>query len=160
MLWIGALPGSSTGELGAVGRAGAVLGRLRLPVRREVETGGGAFVTPLRYPGGKGHLGPWIAHVVRHNRISGGWYAEPYAGGSGSALFLLTQGYVDHIVINDIDPVVYSFWKAATGRSAGLNAKTRNTPVTRWPLGSDSERSSRLFRNHRAQHTSESFGGL
>jgi DNA adenine methylase len=101
-----------------------------IPVRFQWHTGGGAFVTPLRYPGGKGRLGPWIAQVMRHNRISGGWYVEPYAGGSGAALFLLTQGYVDHIVINDLDPLVYLFWKAATERSTELNAKIRSTPVT------------------------------
>ncbi|MFC7435540.1 DNA adenine methylase [Hydrogenophaga bisanensis] len=94
------------------------------------ETAWGKFTTPLRYPGGKGRLGPWIAEIMRHNRISGGWYIEPYAGGAGAALFLLTQGYVDHIVINDADPIVYAFWKAATERNAELLAKIQKTPVT------------------------------
>lgn len=70
------------------------------------------FVTPLRYPGGKGRLGPWLAGLMRHNQISGGWYVEPYAGGAGAALYLLMQGCVSHIVINDVDPVIYAFWSA------------------------------------------------
>lgn len=94
------------------------------------ETAGGQFTTPLRYPGGKGRLGPWIAKVMRHNGISGGWYIEPYAGGAGAALFLLTQGYVDHIVINDADPVVHAFWKAVTDRNAELLHMIQKTPVT------------------------------
>lgn len=68
------------------------------------------FLTPLRYPGGKGRMGPWLSELLRHNDISGGCYVEPYAGGAGAALFLLMHGYVDHIIINDLDPVVYAFW--------------------------------------------------
>lgn len=97
---------------------------------RPCETAGGQFTTPLRYPGGKGRLGPWIAEIMRHNRISGGWYIEPYAGGAGAALFLLTQGFVDHIVINDADPIVHAFWKAATERNAELLAMIQKTPAT------------------------------
>jgi DNA adenine methylase len=67
---------------------------------------------------------------MRHNRISGGWYIEPYAGGAGAALFLLTQGFVDHIVINDADPIVHAFWRAATERNRELLSMIRKTPVT------------------------------
>ncbi|EFN8469409.1 DNA adenine methylase, partial [Escherichia coli] len=63
------------------------------------------FFTPLRYPGGKGRMGPWISELLRYNGISGGYYVEPYAGGAGAALYLLMHGYVDHVIINDLDPV-------------------------------------------------------
>lgn len=91
---------------------------------------GGAFASPLRYPGGKGRLGPWLAGLMRHNRISGGWYVEPYAGGAGAAIYLLTQGYVDHIVINDLDPAVYAFWWAVLNDTKGFLALLAETPVT------------------------------
>ncbi|MDV0865276.1 DNA adenine methylase [Klebsiella quasipneumoniae] len=65
-----------------------------------------AFITPLRYPGGKGRLGPWLGELMRHNKISGGYYVEPYAGGAGAALYLLLNGYVNHIIINDADPIL------------------------------------------------------
>lgn len=39
-------------------------------------------------------------------------YIEPFAGGSGVALNLLLEGYVNHIVINDYDKAIYSFWRA------------------------------------------------
>jgi DNA adenine methylase len=67
---------------------------------------------------------------MRHNKISGGWYVEPYAGGAGAALHLLTQGFVDHIVINDADPIVYAFWRAATEQNTALLSMIRSTPVT------------------------------
>ncbi|MBT9523417.1 MAG: DNA adenine methylase [Dechloromonas sp.] len=91
---------------------------------------GGAFASPLRYPGGKGRLGPWIAELLRHNRISGGWYVEPYAGGAGAAIYLLTQGYVDHIVINDLDPAVYAFWWAVLNDTEHFLSLLAETPVT------------------------------
>lgn len=99
------------------------------PHRSDFNTGG-TFVTPLRYPGGKGRLAPWLSEVVRHNKLSGGWYVEPYAGGAGAALYLLTGQHVDHVVINDADPVVHAFWKVATKNSAELIRLIRSTPIT------------------------------
>lgn len=95
-----------------------------------------SFFTPLRYPGGKARLGPWLAELMRHNRISGGEYAEPYAGGAGAALFLLMRGYVNRIRINDADPVVYAFWHAATKSTAKLVKLIEETPVNmaQWEL--------------------------
>lgn len=91
---------------------------------------GGAFASPLRYPGGKGRLGPWLAGLMRHNHISGGWYVEPYAGGAGVAIYLLTQEYVDHIVINDLDPVVHAFWWAVLNDTEQFLSLLAKTPVT------------------------------
>lgn len=91
---------------------------------------GGAFASPLRYPGGKGRLGPWLAALMRHNQISGGWYVEPYAGGAGAAIYLLTQGYVDHIIINDLDPVVHAFWWAVLNDTERFLVLLEQTPVT------------------------------
>lgn len=100
-----------------------------LPSAKKKSAANGSFITPLRYPGGKGRLGPWLAQLMRHNKISGGWYSEPYAGGAGAALFLLMRGYVNHIVINDADPVVNAFWRAATEETDALVSKIKTTPV-------------------------------
>lgn len=95
-----------------------------------VRAAGGCFNSPLRYPGGKGRLGPWLAQLMRHNKISGGWYVEPYAGGAGAAIYLLAQGYVDHIVINDLDPVVHAFWWAVLNDTECFLDLLAETPVT------------------------------
>ncbi|BDG59743.1 restriction endonuclease subunit M [Caldinitratiruptor microaerophilus] len=87
------------------------------------------FYTPLRYPGGKGRLGPWLGELMRYNRISGGWYVEPYAGGAGAAIYLLLEGYVDHIVINDVDPFVHAFWWAVLNDTEELLRLVAETPV-------------------------------
>jgi DNA adenine methylase len=89
---------------------------------------GGAYATPLRYPGGKGRLGPWFGELIRHNRLSGGWYVEPYAGGAGAALYLLFNDLVSHIVVNDIDPRIYAFWTSVTRHTEKLIHKIRSIP--------------------------------
>ncbi|RLK45978.1 DNA adenine methylase [Cupriavidus plantarum] len=88
-----------------------------------------SFVTPLRYPGGKGRLGHWLGTLLRHNRLSGGWYVEPYAGGAGAAVFLLTRGLVNHIVINDADPAVYAFWHSILHDTERFLQLLDDTPI-------------------------------
>ena len=91
---------------------------------------GGNFMSPLRYPGGKGRLGPWLAQLMSKNKIDGGRYLEPYAGGAGAAIYLLARRHVDHIVINDLDPVVYAFWWAILNDSEAFLELVERTPVT------------------------------
>ena len=70
------------------------------------------YYSPLRYPGGKNCIFPFISNLFYENNLLGVRYAEPYAGGAGLALRLLFEGYVDHIYINDLDKSIYSFWKS------------------------------------------------
>jgi DNA adenine methylase len=68
--------------------------------------------SPLRYPGGKGKLGPWFAALIEQNGFHDYTFVEPYAGGAGSALYLLLKGHVPKIHINDLDPAIHAFWYA------------------------------------------------
>lgn len=68
------------------------------------------FESPLRYPGGKACIFPFISNLFYENNLLGVNYAEPYAGGSGLALKLLFNEYVNEIYINDYDYSIYSFW--------------------------------------------------
>lgn len=88
------------------------------------------FLTPLRYPGGKGRLGPWLAFTMRSNRVSGGTYVEPYAGGAGAALYLLINGYVRRLILNDIDPSIYAFWWSVLNEPEELIRRIETTPAT------------------------------
>lgn len=87
------------------------------------------MLTPLRYPGGKAKLGAWLAHLLRSNEINGS-YIEAYAGGAGAAIYLLTNNYVKNIVINDLDPAIYSFWMSVTHNTQNFIKKLINTEVT------------------------------
>ena len=76
-----------------------------------------AFYSPLRYPGGKNCIFPFMSNLFYENQLIGIRYAEPYAGGAGLALKLLFGGYVDHIYINDLDLSIYAFWKTIIDQS-------------------------------------------
>lgn len=77
------------------------------------------FYSPLRYPGGKNKLAPFIAKVCFENKING-CYIEPYSGGASVALFMLFEGFFDQIVINDKDRSIYAFWYSAVFNSKKL----------------------------------------
>lgn len=86
--------------------------------------------SPLRYPGGKGKLAPFMGLMIKKMNIKNGTYIEPFAGGAGVALMLLMEGYVDDIVINDYDKAIYSVWRAIISESENLVDRILYTPVT------------------------------
>lgn len=70
--------------------------------------------TPLRYPGGKSLMTQFFIDLIEENRMHNVSYAEPFAGGAGTAVNLLIQDNVDNIHINDANICIYSFWKSIT----------------------------------------------
>lgn len=66
--------------------------------------------SPLRYPGGKSQLAPYVIELLRENDLFGAVYAEPFAGGAGIAWKLLFDSYASEVWINDIDPSIHAFW--------------------------------------------------
>ena len=55
---------------------------------------------------------------------------EPFAGGAGLALKLLLKNDVSRIVINDLDPAVYSFWHSILNETPEFCDRVFNTPLT------------------------------
>jgi DNA adenine methylase len=86
--------------------------------------------SPLRYPGGKQILFSTLSQLIKQNGFSGGYYAEPYAGGAGAALALLFGEHVDRLLLNDADPAIYSFWNFLLTDTEGLLRKIRTVPLT------------------------------
>lgn len=86
--------------------------------------------SPLRYPGGKAKLSPFLGDLIIQNGLVGSEYCEPYAGGAGLAIKLLSLGFVDRIAINDIDPAIYSFWRSALERTSEFCELIDRTPLT------------------------------
>lgn len=76
------------------------------------------FDSPLRYPGGKAALGPFLAETIALNGVANCAYFEPFAGGAGAALWLLRNGSVSEAHINDLDPCVAAFWRAVLDEPA------------------------------------------
>lgn len=80
------------------------------------------YKTPLRYPGGKQKLSPFLTEIVEKNNLVGGHYVEPYAGGAGVALELLISGSVSHVHLNDSCKRIYAFWRSVLTKSDELCA--------------------------------------
>lgn len=72
--------------------------------------------SPLRYPGGKTQITPFVVDLARTNGLDRGVYAEPFAGGAGVAWRLLLNGDMTEVWLNDIDLAVFTFWDAVVNR--------------------------------------------
>lgn len=88
------------------------------------------FYSPLRYPGGKGKLAPFIGMLIEEYGHKGGTYIEPFAGGAGVAMELLEKGIVSQVVINDFDKGIYSFWRAILTDTERFIREIENVPLT------------------------------
>ncbi|MEW6369494.1 MAG: DNA adenine methylase [Pseudomonadota bacterium] len=86
--------------------------------------------SPLRYPGGKTQLSPFVIDLAKANNLNGGVYAEPFAGGAGIAWRLLLNGDMTEVWLNDIDPAVFAFWDTVVNRPDPLCEMILGTDVT------------------------------
>ncbi|EAA7727677.1 DNA adenine methylase [Salmonella enterica] len=87
-------------------------------------------ISPFRYPGGKAKLSSFIALFVVTNKLEGCTLVEPFCGGAGGTLPLLHAGLIDRLVLNDLNPGVYSFWLSLTKNTNALINMIENEPVT------------------------------
>ena len=86
--------------------------------------------SPLRYPGGKGKIAPFIKLIVKNLQLPEITYIEPFAGGAGIALNLLLEGIAERIIINDYDKAIYSFWRTLKENPQSLIKFIQNVPLT------------------------------
>lgn len=89
--------------------------------------------SPLRYPGGKNKLSAFIAKICIDNNTQG-HYVEPYCGGASVALFLLFEGFVKKITINDKDKSIFAFWHSVLNKTDELCFMIENVElnITEW----------------------------
>lgn len=66
--------------------------------------------TPIRYPGGKSKIFPIVDAIIEASGLTGCTYAEAFCGGAGLAVKLLMKGRVSRIILNDLDPAIFSIW--------------------------------------------------
>lgn len=85
--------------------------------------------TPLRYPGGKTQLAPFVVELLRTNNLLQCVYCEPFAGGAGIACRLLLNGTIAEAWINDIDPAIYAFWHSVLNHTDQLCERIENAKV-------------------------------
>jgi len=88
------------------------------------------WLSPLRYPGGKGVLAHFIGSVLQSNKPRSTTYLEPFAGGAGVGLYLLFHEYVERIVLNDLDPGIAALWRSVFHHSSDLIELISGTEVS------------------------------
>ncbi len=88
------------------------------------------FYSPLRYPGGKSKLTAYVLETMKLNQLEGGAYVEPFAGGAAIAWYLLMQGHVEKVFINDLNPSIHAFWHCVLNDTNNLCALIEDTEVT------------------------------
>jgi DNA adenine methylase len=99
-------------------------------------------VSPLRYPGGKRKLAPFVADLITRAGLDVDLLVEPFAGGAAVAISLLESGHVRSIALADADPLIASFWKVVFSRSAGCLAdmvSSTGVSLTEWRRQKDLE---------------------
>lgn len=66
-------------------------------------------LSPIRYPGGKSKLIDYLFTKLQLNKCN--TFVEVFAGGCSFGLALLDAGIINHLVINDKDSNLITFWK-------------------------------------------------
>lgn len=112
--------------------------------------------TPLRYPGGKTQLTPFVIDLLHSNNLYGGVYAEPFAGGAGIAWRLLLNGDMTEVWLNDVDPAIFSFWETVVQRPDEICERILKTEITiaQW------ERQRLILKDSNASSTDLAFAAL
>lgn len=95
----------------------------------DVKTTRPQYDSPLRYPGGKSSLSAFLGQAIAKANIEEVTYVEPFAGGAGAAITLLLQEHVARVVINDLDPAVYSFWRAVVEEGPRFVEQVERVPL-------------------------------
>lgn len=111
--------------------------------------------SPLRYPGGKAKLLPFMKNTIKLNfkKCDDVIYIEPYAGGAAIALGLLLDGVVTDVYINDADPAIYCFWDDVLRHSKKFINKIYDTEitVTEW------EKQSKIYHENKHGNAKQKF---
>ena len=75
-------------------------------------------LSPLRYPGGKSKAIDTLYESLDDARLD--IFVELFAGGASFGLSLLEAGKTNQLILNDADPCVANFWRAATQHTEQL----------------------------------------
>ena len=86
--------------------------------------------TPLRYPGGKSQLRPFVKGLIKDSTANFEEYIEPFCGGAGIAMELLLSNSVQRVWLNDLDAGIFSFWSAVVNETDRLSRWIEEVPLT------------------------------
>lgn len=87
--------------------------------------------SPFRYPGGKAFLTAFLAErLAAIANVGEAVFCEPFCGGAGAALNLLSAGIVREIHLNDADVRIHSAWRGMLEESERFVDLIRSVPLS------------------------------
>ena len=92
------------------------------------------LLSPLRYPGSKRRLVPYIKSALDVNALKPALYIEPFVGGASIALQLMSDAAVEKVLLMDVDPWITSFWTTVFFDTDWLvdQIETMDVSLERW----------------------------
>lgn len=87
-------------------------------------------ISPLRYPGSKKKLLPYLEAILVENRLAPRAIIEPFTGGGSVFLHFLTNGLVERAIISDKDILISSFWQTLFAEPSVLATFVREVDIT------------------------------
>ncbi|WP_213486830.1 DNA adenine methylase [Thermobacillus xylanilyticus] len=88
-----------------------------------------ATINPLRYPGAKRQLIPYIEKLLSVNNLTGSTFYEPYAGSAVVGLELLQKGIINKLILVEKDILIYSFWRCVFEHTTELCKRIEETAI-------------------------------
>lgn len=92
------------------------------------------WVSPLRYPGGKGRLTRFLGDMVATADVCSMMdveiWVEPFAGGAGVACSLLAADLVGEVWLTEQNPALAAFWATVASDGTALADRVANTTPT------------------------------
>ena len=89
-----------------------------------------AIKNPLRYPGAKSKLVPYIQNLIESEYLTGCTFYEAYGGSAAVSFGLLENKIVNHAKINELDPLIYYFWVSVMKHTDDLIYMINETDIT------------------------------
>lgn len=86
--------------------------------------------SPLRYPGGKSVFSPYFSDLMEQNGLKSRRYFEPFAGGAGVALGLLSSNIASEAILNDADYHIYCFWTSVLNENERFLEEIQNATLS------------------------------
>ena len=87
------------------------------------------YVSPLRYPGGKARMAPFLADMFAEqvSEMDVEVWLEPFAGGAGAGLTLLDADAVCEVWLTEKNPAIAALWRTILTDGELLAAKVEAT---------------------------------
>jgi DNA adenine methylase len=87
------------------------------------------YASPLRYPGGKARMAPWLTDVFETlvGPMDVEIWLEPFGGGAGAALTAVISGKVPEAWIVEANPALAAFWATVMDDGVALAAQVEAT---------------------------------